>query len=84
MRCVGSILKCNPWRGARSVHFLPDGRNLNQELVRAGLAWWYRQYAKRDQVLAALEQEARAAKRGLWVEASPVPPWEWRKSGAAR
>jgi endonuclease YncB( thermonuclease family) len=22
---------------------LPDGRNLNQELVRAGLAWWYRQ-----------------------------------------
>jgi endonuclease YncB( thermonuclease family) len=27
------------------VVILPDGRNLNQELVRAGLAWWYRQYA---------------------------------------
>ena len=24
---------------------LPNGRNLGQELVRAGLAWWYRQYA---------------------------------------
>jgi micrococcal nuclease len=21
---------------------LPDGQNLNRELVRAGLAWWYR------------------------------------------
>ena len=45
---------------------LPDGRNLNQELVRAGLAWWYRQYGCREMVLRDLEQEARAAKRGLW------------------
>jgi len=27
---------------------LPDGRSLNQELVRAGLAWWYRPYAPND------------------------------------
>ena len=42
---------------------LPDGRNLDQELVRAGLAWWYRQYGCREMVLRDLEQEARAAKR---------------------
>jgi hypothetical protein len=24
---------------------LPDGRTLNRELVRAGLAWWYRKYS---------------------------------------
>src|SRR5512132_3820788 len=30
---------------------LPDGRHLNQEIVKAGLAWWYRQYARRDQEL---------------------------------
>jgi endonuclease YncB( thermonuclease family) len=36
---------------------LPDGRNLNQELVHAGFAWWYRQFAKRDALLPALEQE---------------------------
>lgn len=62
---------------------LPDGRNLNQELVRAGLAWWYQRYARRATVLAALEQEARDAKRGLWSDPQPVPPWEWRKAGAA-
>jgi endonuclease YncB( thermonuclease family) len=56
---------------------LPDGRNLNHELVSAGMAWWYRQFA--NAVLRALEQEARAAKRGLWVDPSPVPPWEWGK-----
>jgi hypothetical protein len=44
---------------------LPDGRNLNRELVRAGLAWWYQRYARRETVLQDLEQEARDAKRGL-------------------
>jgi micrococcal nuclease len=58
---------------------LPDGRNLNQELVRAGMAWWYQQFARRDVVLPVLEQEARAAKRGLWDDPRAVPPWEWRK-----
>jgi micrococcal nuclease len=60
---------------------LPDGRNLNQELVRAGLAWWYQQYARRETVLRDLEQEARAAKCGLWIDPKPVAPWEWRKAG---
>jgi endonuclease YncB( thermonuclease family) len=58
---------------------LPDGRTLNQELVRAGMAWWYRQYAPNDTTLAQLEAEARTAKRGLWADAHPVPPWEWRQ-----
>jgi len=58
---------------------LPDGRTLNRELVRAGLAWWYRQYAPKDAELEALEKAAREAKAGLWADADPVPPWEWRK-----
>jgi endonuclease YncB( thermonuclease family) len=63
---------------------LPDGRVLNQELVRAGLAWWYREYAPEAADLARLEQEARAARRGLWADANPVPPWEFRRSRGAR
>ena len=58
--------------------FLPDGRSLNRELVRLGLAWQYRQYSD-DQELANLEAEARKARRGLWSEPNPVPPWEWRR-----
>ncbi len=57
---------------------LPGGRVLNHELVRAGLAWWYRRYAPDDGTLAQLEADAKAAKRGLWADAEPVPPWEWR------
>jgi endonuclease YncB( thermonuclease family) len=59
---------------------LPDGRSLNRELVRARLAWWYRQYARADRELERLEAAARAARRGLWADAHPVPPWEQRRA----
>ncbi len=59
------------------VVLLPDGRSLNHELVRAGFAWMYRRYTN-DQSLSDLEEEARVARRGLWADAEPVPPWEWR------
>jgi micrococcal nuclease len=62
---------------------LPDGRNLNQDLVRAGLAWWYQRYARRETALQDLEQEARDAKRGLWIDPNPVAPWNWGKAAAA-
>jgi micrococcal nuclease len=57
---------------------LQDGRSLNRELVRAGLAWWYRRYAKKDAELARLEKQGREAKLGLWADADPIPPWNWR------
>ena len=58
---------------------LPDGKNLNHEMVRAGLAWWYREYAPKDDTLRDLESRARAAKKGLWSHPNPIPPWEFRK-----
>lgn len=59
---------------------MPDGRSLNEELVAAGLAWWYRRYAPRNARLQALEAEARRERRGLWADRDPVPPWEFRKT----
>ena len=81
----GQVVKVVPWdtdRYGRTVAdvILADGRILNHELVRAGLAWWYRKYAPDIGTLAELEAAARDAKRGLWSQPNPVPPWEWRKT----
>jgi micrococcal nuclease len=57
---------------------LPDDTSLNRELVKAGLAWWYRKTSK-DDSLGELESEAKKAKMGLWADPEPVPPWEFRK-----
>jgi len=57
---------------------LTDGRDLSRMLVASGHAWWYRKYAPNNPVLQLLENEARKAKRGLWVDSSPIPPWEFR------
>jgi micrococcal nuclease len=41
----------------------PVTLDLSQELVRNGLAWWYRKYAPKDKQLAGLEAEVKKAKR---------------------
>lgn len=56
---------------------LPDGKSFNQEIVRSGYARWFRRYSE-DKVLMRLEEEARMAKRGLWADKNPIPPWEFR------
>lgn len=58
--------------------YLEDGRCLNHELLRAGLAWHYKAYNS-DPDLADMEDEARAQRRGLWIDPEPVPPWEFRR-----
>lgn len=58
---------------------LPDRKVLNYELVNAGLAWHYVKDAPKEETLEALEKEARKAKRGLWADPNPIPPWEWRR-----
>jgi micrococcal nuclease len=60
--------------------FLPDGTNVNRELVAQGWCWHYEKYAPDDLVLAVLELAARGSKKGLWADTSPLPPWEWRKA----
>lgn len=61
--------------------WLPDGRELSEVLVSEGLAWVDPRYAKgaRGGKLKALQAQAQAARRGLWADDNPVPPWKWRK-----
>jgi micrococcal nuclease len=58
---------------------LPKGTNINHALVKDGWCWWYRKYAPGDVVLEGMEKEAQEAKKGLWADPYPLPPWEWRK-----
>lgn len=57
------------------------GTDANAEQVRRGMAWTYTRYAPADSPLYAAQAAARTELRGLWVDRSPVPPWDWRRNG---
>ena len=63
---------------------LLSGEDMNLEQIKAGLAWHYKKYQNEqttaDRVkYSDAEREARMAKRGLWQDANPMPPWDYRK-----
>ena len=74
------IVKNNIDRYGRTISYsyLKDGRELSREMLKAGYAWHYKEYNS-DPVFAALEEEARQAKRGLWKDKNPMVPWNIRK-----
>jgi len=51
----------------------------NEEQIRSGMAWVYDKYVV-DRSLYGWQDEAKRARRGLWADPEPVPPWEWRRS----
>lgn len=60
------------------------GQDVGLEQIRGGMAWWFRKYSKEQsqQDQADYEQAETMAKLhrfGLWGDANPVPPWDWRK-----
>ena len=62
---------------------LVDGVDANLVQVQRGFAWHYKAYEREQsaierKVYADAENEARAARRGLWADSEPVPPWEFR------
>ena len=62
-----------------------DGRDMNLELLRAGLAWHYTKYAYEQTDIArtlysSTERQARVQHLGLWQDQHPTPPWDYRKS----
>ncbi|MJZ72240.1 micrococcal nuclease [Salmonella enterica subsp. enterica] len=57
--------------------FTTNGTDASRFMVQSGAAWVYERYNE-DESLPALQREAQEQKRGLWADANPVPPWEWR------
>lgn len=58
--------------------------DMDLQQVEVGLAWHYKQYAREQttsdrRLYAAAEDRARVAHLGLWHDANPIPPWQWRR-----
>ena len=61
-----------------------DGKDINLEQVKAGMAWHYKFYEDEQtpedrELYAKAEAEARAARRGLWQDPNPPEPYQFRK-----
>lgn len=62
---------------------LQDGTDVGLAQIQAGLAWHFKRYeleqpSDERAAYAAAEAIAKASRRGLWRDESPVPPWEFR------
>ena len=60
-----------------------NGKDVALEQLRAGCAWHYTAYAKEQNstdrsAYAEAEQQARKQQVGLWQDAQPVAPWDYR------
>jgi endonuclease YncB( thermonuclease family) len=58
--------------------------NTNHAQILAGMAWWYRYYAREQSPedrgrYESAEDEAKARKWGLWADSKPINPYDWRK-----
>lgn len=62
-----------------------NGNDINLQMVVKGGAWHYKRY-ERDQrptdrlLYSQAEISARSTRAGLWRDASPTPPWDFRKT----
>lgn len=61
-----------------------NGKDVNLTQIMRGLAWHYKKYESEQEVedrsiYANAEYIAQRNKTGLWFDANPIPPWEFRK-----
>jgi micrococcal nuclease len=84
-RCYGKYvslkgsLKPDRYNRIIAEVILEDGTNLNEELIKKGLAWHFKKYSSNARY-AELEDNAKEIKIGLWSLLNPIEPWNWRKS----
>lgn len=76
---------CNVWVAPDAATNGPKTLDAGLAMVTQGMAWWYRAYAREHTPEARgqyefAEQEARARRAGLWRDADPTPPWDWRRA----
>ncbi len=65
-------------RSIAMIYYDTDNKYLSAEIIKAGMGWHYKRYSTSKE-LATFEDNAKKDKIGLWVDSSPVAPWEFRK-----
>lgn len=58
--------------------YLEDGTDVNLKMLEAGMVWHFKRYNSYKSYAGA-EDKAKALSLGLWQEANPTPPWQFRK-----
>jgi endonuclease YncB( thermonuclease family) len=63
-----------------------NGKSINEELLKAGLAWVFTRYCDKPccKQWYKYQEEARQRKVNLWSMPNPVPPWEFRRENRTR
>jgi len=59
-------------------HLYCNNTDASQSQIALGMAWFNARYSKRLE-LDALQRQAQQQGLGLWQDAEPMPPWQWRK-----
>ena len=65
--------------GRNVCEVIVDGKSVNTQQVERGMAWVYAAYAPKNSPLVLLQEKAKVGKVGLWVDANPTPPWDFRR-----
>lgn len=60
------------------IYLNEQGKQLQEILLKEGLAWHDPRYAPNATAYQEIEEYARAEKIGLWIQDNPTPPWEYR------
>ena len=70
--------------GRKVGKVLLNDEDINFEQIKRGMAWFYKKYkgelVQEDRITyVQAQQEAEANQVGLWIDAYPIPPWDFRK-----
>lgn len=79
-RIVGKVMVQSP-----DCPSCPKNLDAGQAQLSVGLAWWYRKHAREQSPddrgrYESEERDARARRVGLWRDAAPLPPWDFRRA----
>lgn len=75
-----TVTPINKDRYGRTVAKLKaDDKEVGYRMISGGHAWWYEAYDKHNAVYQQAQSDAQGKRAGLWADANPQPPWDFRR-----